>query len=75
MAKGINETKELMNILTKMFNEDTVNINVDHSTKQKKFMNEVDNLEVIINALNIEADNLVEMAEKINRTISGKVAK
>ena len=69
MAKSINETKELTNILTKMFNEDTLNYNVDHSIKQKKFMTEVDTLEVIINALNMEADNLIEMAEKINNNL------
>ena len=69
MARGINETKELTNMLTKMFNEDSLNNNIDHTIKQKKFMSEVDTLEVIINALNMEADNLIEMAEKINKKI------
>jgi len=70
MARGINETKELTNMLTKMFNEDSLNNNIDHTIKQKKFMSEVDTLEVIINALNMEADNLIEMAEKINKKIT-----
>jgi len=70
MARGINETKELTNMLTKMFNEDSLNNNIDHTIKQKKFMSEVDTLEVIKNALNMETDNLIEMAEKINKKIT-----
>ncbi len=69
MAKSINETKELVNLLGKMYNEDTVSFNVDHSNKQKKLMNEVDNLEVIINVLNQEVDSLIGMAEKINKKL------
>jgi len=29
MARGINETKELTNMLTKMFNEDSLNNNIN----------------------------------------------
>jgi len=69
MTKGINETKELMRILNDMYNEDTLNYNLDHSNKQKKFLNEVDNLEIIINALNNEADSLIASVDKISSMI------
>ena len=69
MTKGINETKELIRILNDMYNEDTLNYNLDHSNKQKKFLNEVDNLEIIINALNNEADSLIASVDQIGSMI------
>lgn len=63
------ETKELIALLYDMQNAATYNNNVDFINKQKKIMNDVDYLDVIVNALNSEVDNLISSMDTIEEKL------
>jgi peptidoglycan hydrolase CwlO-like protein len=63
--KEIQDSRDLINILSDIHSDSTFNYNLEFKKKQKKLMNEVDYLEVIVNSLNQEADNLTALIDKI----------
>ncbi len=67
----------MVGLLWDIQNDHSYNYNMDFYTKQKKFMNEIDYLEVIVNTLDTEANNvstLLDVIEK-NLTSDAKVEK
>ena len=52
-----------------MHHDSNFSINVDHFKKGKKFMSEIEHLEVIVNALNSEADNLISRMDIIEHKL------
>jgi hypothetical protein len=48
-----------------MHNDGTFNYNMEFFKKEKRLMNEIDYLEVIVNTLGSEADNLISQLDQI----------
>lgn len=63
--KEIIETKDLIGVFSDIHTDNTLHYNLEFTKKQKKLMNEVDYLEVVVNTLNMEADNLIALMDKI----------
>jgi hypothetical protein len=66
------DTKDLVSILWDIQNDPSYNYNMDFYRKQKKIMNEIDYLEVIVNTLDTEADNLLSLLDNIENKIHNK---
>ena len=52
-----------------MYNDSTINYNVESSRKLNKLYYDIDNLESIINVLSLEVDGLIEQSDKIEKSI------
>ena len=64
------ETKDLISLLYDMQSNATYNYNVDFLNKQKKFMNDVDYLDVIVNAISSEVENLISSMDTLEEKLS-----
>ncbi len=67
--KEIQESKELVAILNEIHNSHTFNHHFEFYRKQKRIMNEIDYLEVIVNTLSSEADNLNAYLDKLEKDL------
>ena len=66
---GINESRELVNLLHEMYNDSTVSYNIESNRKLYKIFDDIDSLELIINSLSIEVESLITQSDKIESAI------
>ena len=69
IIKNIEEGKELVNIFSEVNNEKSILGNIEFNNNKKKMMNEIDYIDVLVNALNTEADDLINQIENIEKFI------
>lgn len=69
IIKNIEEGKELVNIFSEVNNEKSILGNIEFNNNKKKMMNEIDYIDVLVNALNTEADDLINQIDNIEKFI------
>lgn len=52
-----------------MYNDSTMNYNIESARKLNKIFNDIDGLESIINSLSSEVDALIDQADQIDKSI------
>lgn len=67
---GLNESRELVNLLHEMYNESTVSYNIESNRKLIKIFEDIDSLELIVNSLGNEVDSLMVQSEKIDQALN-----
>jgi len=59
----------LVNIFSEVNNEKSILGNIEFNNNKKKMMNEIDYIDVLVNALNTEADDLINQIDNIEKFI------
>jgi hypothetical protein len=67
--KEIAESSDLIGVMMGMHNDSTFNYSMDFSSKQQRFIKDIDFLEVIVNTLNTEVDGLLSQMELIEKKL------
>jgi len=67
--KEIAESSDLIGVMMGMHNDSTFNYSLDFSSKQQRFIKEIDYLEVVVNSLNNEVDGLLSQIELIEKNL------
>ena len=67
--KEISESNDLIGVMMGMHNDSTFNYSMDFSSKQHRFIKDIDFLEVIVNTLNTEVDGLLSQMELIEKKL------
>ena len=69
IIKNIEEGRELVNIFSEVNNEKSILGNIEFNNNKKKMINEIDYIDVLVNALNKEADDLMNQIDHIEKFI------
>jgi hypothetical protein len=69
IMKEVHDTKELTSILAKMNEDNTFQYDIDFSIKEKRVMNDIDYLDILVNSLNDELDSLIKMTDDIEKKL------
>lgn len=69
ITKKVAETRELVSILSELYNENSSQIALDCHLNEKKLLSEVDYLEVIVNTLDTEIENMLQEADFIENKL------